>query len=212
MIDVDLGVPKDDFGWSGDIEDAFTDQNGIDINGKGINAGVVEQISWWKGEPQWMTHVRLRSLHRFENEPTAGRFAVDTPDIDFQDIDYHPRPNDEQVDEWRRLPEQMMRTDEQIGIVGVERRHLAGITARYESDVVYQHNRDDLVERGILFCDMDTALREYPHLVKEYFGTVVPPGDNTFAALNTSVWSGGSFIYVPPGVECEMPLQAYART
>ena len=105
----------------------------------------------------------------------------------------------------------MKATYEKLGIPEAERKYLAGVTAQYESEVVYHHNREDLEEQGILFCDMDTALREYPELVKQYFGTVIPPGDNKFAALNTAVWRGGSFIYVPPGVECEMPLQAYFR-
>ena len=105
----------------------------------------------------------------------------------------------------------MMKTYEKLGIPEAERQYLAGVTAQYESEVVYHKNRDDLEKQGILFCDMDTALREYPHLVKQYFGTVIPPGDNKFAALNSAVWSGGSFIYVPPGVNCEMPLQAYFR-
>ena len=105
----------------------------------------------------------------------------------------------------------MKATYEKLGIPEAERKYLAGVTAQYESEVVYHRNREDLEAQGILFCDMDTALREYPDLVKQYFGTVIPPGDNKFAALNSAVWSGGSFIYVPPGVECEMPLQAYFR-
>ena len=141
----------------------------------------------------------------------AEWFAVNMPDIDFQDIYYYLRPKGEQVDEWDQLPEEMMRTYEKLGIPEAERQYLAGVTAQYESEVVYHKNREDLEQRGILFCDMDTALREYPHLVKQYFGTVIPPGDNKFAALNSAVWSGGTFIYVPPGVNCEMPLQAYFR-
>ena len=110
-------------------------------------------------------------------------------------------PATDQVDEWDDLPEQMKATYEKLGIPEAERKYLAGVTAQYESEVVYHRNREDLEQQGILFCDMDTALREYPDLVKQYFGTVIPPGDNKFAALNTAVWSGGSFIYVPPGVE-----------
>ena len=141
----------------------------------------------------------------------APWFAVNMPDIDFQDIYYYLKPAGDQVDEWDDLPEQMKATYEKLGIPEAERQYLAGVTAQYESEVVYHRNREDLEKQGILFCDMDTALREYPDLVKQYFGTVIPPGDNKFAALNTSVWSGGWFIYVPPGVECEMPLQAYFR-
>jgi Fe-S cluster assembly protein SufB len=155
---------------------------------KGINRGVVEQIAWWKGEPEWMTQLRIRSLRLFDKKPMAEWFAANMPDIDFQDIYYYLGPEGEQVSEWDELSE-----------------------AQYESEVVYRKNRDNLEKQGVLFCDMDTAVREYPHLVKEYFGTIIPPGDNKFAALNTSVWSGGSFIYVPRGVEVEMPLQAFFR-
>jgi Fe-S cluster assembly protein SufB len=204
MTSFDLDLSKYDLGWSDDVEYAFTPE-------KGINAGVVDQISWWKGEPQWMTQLRQRSLRLFERKPMAEWFAVNMPDIDFQDIYYYLRPKGDQVSEWDQLPEEMMKTYEKLGIPEAERQYLAGVTAQYESEVVYHKNREDLEAQGILFCDMDTALREYPDLVKQYFGTVIPPGDNKFAALNTSVWSGGSFIYVPPGVECEMPLQAYFR-
>jgi Fe-S cluster assembly protein SufB len=204
MTSFDLDLSKYDLGWSDSVEYAFTPE-------KGINPGVVEQISWWKGEPRWMTDMRQRSLRLFDKKPMAEWFAVNMPDIDFQDIYYYLRPAGAQVDEWDQLPEEMMRTYEKLGIPEAERQYLSGVTAQYESEVVYHKNRDDLAEQGILFCDMDTALREYPELVKQYFGTIIPPGDNKFAALNTSVWSGGSFIYVPPGVEVEMPLQAYFR-
>ena len=205
MTSFDLDLSKYQLGWSDDaVEYAFAPE-------KGINDRVVDQISWWKGEPRWMTNMRLRSLKLFDRKPMAEWFAVNMPDIDFQDIYYYLRPSGEQVDDWDDLPEQMKATYEKLGIPEAERKYLAGVTAQYESEVVYHRNREDLAKQGILFCDMDTALREYPDLVKQYFGTVIPPGDNKFAALNTSVWSGGSFIYVPPGVECEMPLQAYFR-
>ena len=204
MSTFDLDLSKYQLGWSDSVEYAFAPE-------KGLNDGVVEQISWWKGEPDWMRKLRLRSLQTFERKPMAKWFADNMPDIDFQDIYYYLRPATEQVDEWDDLPEQMKATYEKLGIPEAERKYLAGVTAQYESEVVFHRNREDLEAQGILFCDMDTALREYPDLVKQYFGTVIPPGDNKFAALNTSVWSGGSFIYVPPGVECEMPLQAYFR-
>ena len=132
-------------------------------------------------------------------------------DLDFDDIYYYLRPAGAQVDEWDQLPEQMKATYEKLGIPEAERKYLAGVTAQYESEVVYHRNRDNLESQGVLFCDMDTALREYPEIVNQYFGTVIPPNDNKFAALNSAVWSGGSFIYVPPGVNCELPLQAYFR-
>jgi Fe-S cluster assembly protein SufB len=158
-----------------------------------------------------MRRMRLRSLQTFDKKPMLDWFATNMPDIDFQDIFYYLKPATEQVDEWDQLPEHMKATYEKLGIPEAERKYLAGVTAQYESEVVFHRNREDLEQQGILFCDMDTALREYPDVVKKYFGTVIPPGDNKFSALNTAVWSGGSFIYVPPGVECEMPLQAYFR-
>ena len=204
MTSFDLDLTKYQLGWSDEVEYAFAPA-------KGINPGVVEQISWWKGEPKWMTAMRLRALRTFERKPMAPWFAVNMPDIDFQDIYYYLKPSGEQVDDWDELPAQMQATYEKLGIPEAERQYLAGVTAQYESEVVYHRNREELEKQGILFSDMDTALREYPDIVKRYFGTVIPPGDNKFAALNTSVWSGGSFIYVPPGVNVEMPLQAYFR-
>ena len=200
----DLDLSKYSLGWSDDAEYAFKPE-------KGLNEQVVEQISWWKGEPKWMRDMRLRSLKTFERKPMAPWFDINMPDLDFQDIFYYLKPATAQTDEWEDLPEQMKRTYEKLGIPEAERKYLAGVTSQYDSEVVYHRNRIELEEQGILFCDMDTALREYPDLVKQYFGSVIPMGDNKFNALNTSVWSGGSFIYVPPGVECEMPLQAYFR-
>ncbi len=205
MSTFDLDLSKYSLGWNdADIEYAFKPV-------KGLDDGVVDQISWWKGEPNWMATRRQRALRLFERKPMAEWFAVNMPDIDFQDIYYYLRPTAEQTDEWDDLPEQMKATYEKLGIPEAERKYLAGVTSQYDSEVVYHRNREDLAKQGILFCDMDTALREYPDLVKQYFGTIIPPGDNKFAALNTAVWSGGSFIYVPPGVNCEMPLQAYFR-
>jgi Fe-S cluster assembly protein SufB len=131
--------------------------------------------------------------------------------IDFNNIFYYIKPIDKQVSAWDQLPDSVKSTYDKLGIPEAERKYLAGVTAQYESEVVYHRNRDDLARQGVLFCDMDTALREYPELVKEYFGKLIPPNDNKFAALNSAVWSGGSFIYVPPGVKVDMPLQAYFR-
>ena len=171
MATFDLNLTEYSLGQSEDVDYAFKPV-------KGLNEDVVEQISWWKGEPDWMRQLRLSSLRIFEKKPMAPWFATNMPDLDFQNICYYLKP----------------------------------ATAQTDSEVVYQRNRVRLEEQGILFCDMDTALREYSNLVKQYFGSVVPMGDNKFAALNTSVWSSGSFVYVPPGVECEFPLQAYFRT
>jgi Fe-S cluster assembly protein SufB len=200
--DLDLGRYK--LGWSDTIDYAFTPK-------KGLNEDVVREISWWKGEPDWMTNFRLKALRNFERMPMKPWFAVNMPDIDFDDIYYYLKPVGEQVDDWDELPAQMQATYEKLGIPEAERKYLAGVTAQYESEVVYHKNREDLEAQGILFSDMDTAVREYPDIVRRYFGRISPPGDNKFAALNSAVWSGGSFIYIPPGVKCELPLQAYFR-
>ncbi|MFZ4584724.1 MAG: Fe-S cluster assembly protein SufB [Acidimicrobiia bacterium] len=178
---------------------------------KGINEEIVRDISAHKSEPEWMTKFRLNSLKRFERKPMLEWFASNMPDIDFDDIYYYIKPTNEQVSDWDMLPEGMKETYEKLGIPEAERKFLAGVTAQYESEVVYHKNREDLEKQGILFTDMDSAVRDYPEIVQKYFGTVIPPGDNKFAALNSAVWSGGSFIYVPPGVHVDMPLQAYFR-
>jgi Fe-S cluster assembly protein SufB len=200
--DLDLGRYK--LGWSDTVDYAFTPK-------KGLNEDVVREISWWKGEPDWMTNFRLKALRIFEAKPMAPWFATNMPDLDFNDIYYYLRPAGDQVDEWDQLPEQMKATYEKLGIPEAERKYLAGVTAQYESEVVYHRNREDLEAQGILFSDMDTAVREHPEIVRRFFGKIIPAADNKFAALNSAVWSGGSFIYVPPGVNCELPLQAYFR-
>ena len=135
----------------------------------------------------------------------------DMSEIFFDNIYYYIKPTDHQVDAWDELPDSVKNTYEKLGIPEAERKYLAGVTAQYESEVVYHRNRVELETQGVIFCDMDTAVREYPEVVRPYFGKIIPPNDNKFAALNSAVWSGGSFIYVPPGVEVEMPLQAYFR-
>jgi Fe-S cluster assembly protein SufB len=200
--ELDLGRYK--LGWSDTVDYAFTPK-------KGINEAVVREISWWKGEPQWMTDFRLKAFRHFERMPMKPWFAVNMPDLHFEDIFYYLKPAGEQVDEWDELPAQMKATYEKLGIPEAERKYLAGVTAQYESEVVYHKNREDLEAQGILFSDMDTAVRENPDIVRRFFGKIIPPGDNKFAALNSAVWSGGSFIYVPPGVKVDMPLQAYFR-
>ncbi len=198
---LDLGKYK--LGWS-DAEDYVYKPK------RGLNADIVREMSWMKGEPQWMLDLRLKSLRHFELRPMPS-WGGDMSEIFFDDIFYYIKPTDGQVDKWEDLPDAIKSTYEKLGIPEAERKYLAGVTAQYESEVVFHRNREDLEAQGVIFCDMDTALREYPELVKQYFGTVIPPNDNKFSALNTSVWSGGSFIYVPPGVEVEMPLQAYFR-
>ena len=153
---------------------------------------------------------RLKALRHFERRPMPT-WGGDMSGIDFADIFYYIKPIDKQVSAWDQLPESVKATYDKLGIPEAERKYLAGVTAQYECEVVYHKNREDLEAQGVLFCDMDTALREYPDLVKQYFGKVIPANDNKFAALNTAAWSGGSFIYVPPGVKVDMPLQAYFR-
>ncbi len=199
---IDLGKYK--LGWHDTETSVFKPK-------KGLNEEIVREISWRKEEPEWMTKFRLNALKRFERKPMLPWFAKNMPTIDFDDIYYYIKPTEGQVNDWDMLPEEMKTTYERLGIPEAERKFLAGVTAQYESEVVYHKNREDLEALGIIFTDMDTAVREYPELVQQYFATVIPPGDNKFAALNSAVWSGGSFIYVPPGVHVDMPLQAYFR-
>ncbi|HOA52124.1 MAG TPA: Fe-S cluster assembly protein SufB, partial [Thermogutta sp.] len=176
---------------------------------KGLNRDIVAEISAMKNEPQWMRDFRLKALEIFESKPmpTWGGNI----DIDFQDIYYYIKPTERPGHSWEELPEEIKKTFDRLGIPEAEKRFLAGVKAQYESEVVYGSLREDLAKRGVIFVDMDTAVREYPDLVRQYFSTVIPPTDNKFAALNSAVWSGGSFIYVPPGVNVEFPLQAYFR-
>jgi Fe-S cluster assembly protein SufB len=199
---IDLGKYK--LGWHDSEQNVFKPK-------KGLNTEIVREISERKEEPEWMLKFRLNALKRFERKPMLEWFAKNMPTIDFDDIYYYIKPTEGQVSDWDMLPEEMKATYEKLGIPEAERKFLAGVTAQYESEVVYHKNRDDLAAQGIIFSDMDTALREHPEIVRQYFATVIPPGDNKFAALNSAVWSGGSFIYVPPGVHVEMPLQAYFR-
>ena len=200
---IDLGGY--DLGWHD------TTDNYVYAPKKGLNEATVRDISGQKEEPEWMTQFRLDSLARFERKPMLDWFAVNMPDLDFDDIYYYLKPNEGQVSDWDMLPEDQKATYEKLGIPEAEGKFLAGVTAQYESEVVYHKNREDLEQLGVLFMSMDQALKERPDLVRENFGTVIPPGDNKFAALNSAVWSGGSFIYVPPGVHVDMPLQAYFR-
>ncbi len=201
---IDLGKYK--LGWHDSTDDyEYTPT-------KGLNEEIVQEISHRKSEPDWMTKFRLNALARFERKPMLEWFATNMPDIDFDDIYYYLKPNKGgQVNDWDMLPDDMKATYEKLGIPEAERKYLAGVTAQFESEVVYHKNREDLERIGVLFTSMDQALIDYPDLVREHFGTIIPPGDNKFAALNSAVWSGGSFIYVPPGVHVDMPLQAYFR-
>jgi len=200
-LDLDLGRYK--LGWS-DAEDyVFKPKRGLDEN-------IIKEMSWMKGEPDWMRDYRLKSYAQFLKRPMPN-WGGDMSEIFFDDIFYYIKPTDHQVDAWDELPDSVKETYEKLGIPEAERKYLAGVTAQYESEVVYHKNREDLEAQGVIFTDMDTALREHPEIVRAYFGTVIPSNDKKFSALNSAVWSGGSFIYVPPGVSVEMPLQAYFR-
>ncbi len=177
---------------------------------KGLDEEIVNQISDLKGEPDWMRQFRLQSLKIFQSKPLP-RWGGNLDEIDFQDIYYYIKPADRQGRTWEEVPEEIKRTFDRLGIPEAEKKYLAGVKAQYESEVVYGSLREELAKQGVIFLDTDTALKEHPDLFREYFGTIVPPSDNKFAALNSAVWSGGSFIYVPPGVKVEYPLQAYFR-
>lgn len=176
---------------------------------KGIDAEIVHQISDMKDEPQWMRDFRLRSLEIFESKPMPN-WGGDIG-INFQDIYYYLKPTDHQSRTWDDVPAEIKDTFDKLGIPEAERKFLSGVKAQFESEVVYGSLKEDLSDQGVIFTDTDSAVRDYPELVQEYFSKVIPPEDNKFAALNSAVWSGGSFIYVPPGVKIEFPLQAYFR-
>src|SRR5579875_1105648 len=177
---------------------------------KGLNKRIVEQISEMKGEPSWMRRFRLKSLDLFEKRPMPT-WGADLSGINFDDIYYYIKPVREQGKTWEDVPAEIKDTFDRLGIPQAERQYLAGVTAQYESEAVYHKVREDLEKLGVIFTDMDTALREYPDIVKEHFGTIIPYTDNKFASLNSAVWSGGSFVYVPANVRVEIPLQAYFR-
>ena len=178
---------------------------------RGLNEEVVRDISGIKGEPEWMLNQRVKALEVFDKKPMPT-WGADLSDIDFDNIKYYVRSTEEQAASWDDLPEDIKNTYDKLGLPEAEKQRLvAGVAAQYESEVVYHQIREDLEEKGVIFVDTDTALREHEDLFKEYFGSVIPAGDNKFSALNTAVWSGGSFIYVPPGVHVDIPLQAYFR-
>ncbi|MEO7428243.1 MAG: Fe-S cluster assembly protein SufB, partial [Acidimicrobiales bacterium] len=204
MAVTDLDLSKYKLGWS-DAEDYVFKPK------KGLNEDIIREMSWMKGEPDWMLEFRLRAYRSFLKRPMP-KWGGDMSEIYLDDIFYYIKPTaGGVVDQWDELPDAIKNTYEKLGIPEAERKYLAGVTAQYESEVVFHRNREDLERQGVIFCDMDTALKEYPELVKQYWAKIIPPNDNKFASLNSSVWSGGSFIYVPPGVEVDMPLQAYFR-
>ncbi|MFN2581368.1 MAG: Fe-S cluster assembly protein SufB, partial [Candidatus Dormibacteria bacterium] len=177
---------------------------------KGLSAEVVAAISQHKDEPEWMLKLRLKALDHFMKRPMPS-WGADLSGIDFDNIYYYVKPVDEQGRSWDDVPESIKRTFDRLGIPDAERKFLAGVSAQYDSEVVYHNIREDLEKLGVIFSDCDTGLREHEDIFRKYFGTVIPANDNKFAALNSAVWSGGSFVYVPKGVHVDIPLQAYFR-
>jgi Fe-S cluster assembly protein SufB len=177
---------------------------------KGLSREIVEEISWMKNEPEWMRQFRLRALELFQKKPMP-QWGANLNDINFDDIYYFLRATDKSERSWEQVPEDIKKTFDRLGIPEAEKKFLAGVGAQYESEVVYHNIQEHLKKQGVIFLGMDQALADHPDLVKKYFGTVIPPADNKFASLNSAVWSGGSFIYVPPGIHVDMPLQAYFR-
>ncbi|MDP9219242.1 MAG: Fe-S cluster assembly protein SufB [Actinomycetota bacterium] len=198
------GIGTYEYGW------ADSDVAGTNAR-RGLSEEVVRDISARKSEPEWMLKNRLKGLRLFDKKPMPA-WGSDLSGIDFDNIKYFVKSTEKQAATWDDLPADIKNTYDRLGIPEAEKQRLvSGVAAQYESEVVYHQIREDLEQQGVIFVDTDSGLREYPELFKEYFGSVIPVGDNKFAALNTAVWSGGSFIYVPPGVHVDIPLQAYFR-
>ena len=188
----------------------FEPENYVFKARKGLSAEVVKEISHMKGEPDWMRAFRLHAYEQFLKKPMPT-WGADLSTINFDDIYYYIKPTEKMAESWEDLPDEIRRTYDRLGIPEAERKFLAGVGAQYESEVVYHNLKDEWEKLGVIFLDTDSALREHEDLLREYFGTVIPPEDNKFASLNSAVWSGGSFVYVPAGVKVDIPLQAYFR-
>ncbi len=191
------------YGFKDDIKYAFKSD-------KGLSEDIVREISKQKNEPEWMLEKRLTAYKMFVSKPLPT-WGIDLSGIDFNDIYYYIKPGGKKSDSWENVPEDIKKTFDKLGIPEAERKFFAGAEAQFDSEVVYSHVKAELEKDGVIFIDTDTAVKKYPELMKKYFGTLIPPTDNKFAALNTAVWSGGSFIFVPKGVKVAMPLQAYFR-
>ena len=179
-------------------------------SGKGLNEDVIKFISKSKNEPQWMLDYRLKAYEHFKNQPLPG-FGPDLTEIDFDDFTYFIKPSDKVSNDWEEVPETIKNTFDKLGIKEAEQKYLSGVSTQYESEVVYHSMLKEVEEKGIIFLDTDSALKQYPEIFKKYFSTVVPYTDNKFAALNSAVWSGGTFIYVPKNTHLDKPLQSYFR-
>ncbi|MDO5439193.1 MAG: Fe-S cluster assembly protein SufB, partial [Erysipelotrichaceae bacterium] len=178
--------------------------------GKGLSEEIVREISAQKGEPEWMLEYRLKAYRKFLEMPTPT-WGVDLSEVDYDDFTYYIKPSAKVESNWEDVPETIKNTFAKLKIPEAEQKFLSGVSTQYESEAVYQSMLQEAKDAGIIFLDTDSGLREYPELFKEYFGTVIPYTDNKFSALNSAVWSGGSFIYVPKGVKLDKPLQSYFR-
>lgn len=190
-----------EYGFHDDIQPIFS-------TGVGLTEDTVREISRRKNEPQWMLDIRLNAYHQYRKMKLPD-FGPDLSKLDLSQLRYFQRPTDHVARSWADVPEEMKTTFEKMGVPEAERQYLAGATAQYESEVVYANLKRDLSRHGIIFMDTDTAVQKYPEIVKKYFATLVHPDDNIFAALNTAVWSGGTFIYVPKGVHADEPLHTF---
>src|SRR5580658_4382067 len=204
VLEENIGVGDYQYGFH-DPTDKYVFQSR-----RGLDRDIVQQISEMKNEPDWMRKFRLDALEIFFQKPMPT-WGGDLSHMDFQDIFYYVKASQGQEKSWDDVPDDIRKTYDRLGIPEAEKKYLAGVKAQYESEVVYGSLQEDLAKQGVIFTDTDSALKDYPDLVREYFGTVIPSADNKFAALNSAVWSGGSFIYVPKGVKIEFPLQAYFR-
>lgn len=204
MSDRDL-LPSTEYqyGFKDDVQTVFT-------TGKGINEDVIRQISSIKQEPDWMLELRLKAYRAFDKKPMPT-WGADLSEINFDDFIYYSKSTESMQKSWEDVPEEIRNTFKKLGIPEAEAKYLSGVATQYDSEMVYHNMLEEVEEKGVIFLDTDSALREHPDLFKKYFGTIVPYTDNKFAALNTAVWSGGSFIYVPKGVKLEKPLQSYFR-
>ena len=202
-IDIDIPTTNTDYDFKDEDVSVFKTP-------KGLNEDIVREISAIKNEPEWMLEYRLKSLKCFLEKPMPT-WGVDLSQMNFDEYTYYNRPSDHLSDKWDEVPETIKNTFNKLGIPEAEQKFLAGASAQYESEVVYHNMLEEVKEKGVIFLDIDSGLREYPEIFKKYFDTVIPYNDNKFSALNGAVWSGGSFIYVPPGVKLDKPLQSYFR-
>jgi len=202
---------SDVLGTMGEYKYGFSDpENAVFTSRRGLDEEVVRQISSRKGEPVWMLDYRLKALKHFQQRPNLN-WGADLSKLDLDNIYFYSKPTDTEGRTWDDVPDAIKKTFDKLGVPEAERKFLAGLGAQYDSEMVYHNIQEHLAKQGVLFVSIEDGLRNYPDLFREYFGTVIPIEDNKFAALNSAVWSGGSFVYVPKGVKVDLPLQAYFR-